>query len=224
MSSLIADVFWAFVSVLLATFLIRGFFSAKRKAGQIAQIVIGAAILFSFVYVWGHTGKDPLQWGWCYLYPETKACIGESFPTLVSPDNVSVETQQSVSGNVQISRVSEAEFSEAAEEIALNYAYVHLGSYSPEGNALKEQVNTAKSILIDGGLTENQILISNSCETAEQRLNSTLCNEGPFLSLTLMKEEEAEHAHRIVMYDGPNFLIEDRENLLRRLQKVLERF
>ncbi|HVV64950.1 MAG TPA: hypothetical protein VHC42_05745 [Rhizomicrobium sp.] len=68
------DIIATLVGLLAAPFVIRGIYEPNTRGGRIVSILGGIALVAGFVWVWGQTGRDPLQQGYCFVRPLAPAC------------------------------------------------------------------------------------------------------------------------------------------------------
>jgi hypothetical protein len=78
--SITFDILLAILGVLVAPLIYIGVISAKTKPAKAVQLLLGAALVFLFLTVWGNTGRDPLQWIYCYIHKEAKFCSDIHWP------------------------------------------------------------------------------------------------------------------------------------------------
>ncbi len=82
MTVTLLDILLAIVGVVVAPFLIQGVVRAKSRTGRAFQVVMGVALVGVFLIVWGNTGRDPLQWTYCFANRSAPSCKGIHWPTM----------------------------------------------------------------------------------------------------------------------------------------------
>jgi hypothetical protein len=79
------DALVALAGVALATLCIQGVLKPQTRFGRVAQIAAGSALVLVFLSVWGATGRDPLQWGFCFIVRDAPSCKGIHWPKFELP-------------------------------------------------------------------------------------------------------------------------------------------
>jgi hypothetical protein len=82
MSVTFFDILVAILSVLVAPFLVQGVIKSKSHIGHIIQIMAGISLVAFFLVVWGNTGRDPLQWSYCFVNRSAVSCQSISWPVI----------------------------------------------------------------------------------------------------------------------------------------------
>jgi Zn-dependent protease with chaperone function len=72
--SILSDILVAMFSIFAAIFILKGIITPKTTRVFAIQLIVGGIVFMSFLVVWGKTGRDPLQWIYCYFDKNAKAC------------------------------------------------------------------------------------------------------------------------------------------------------
>lgn len=76
MTSTFIQILVSLVSVALAVFVVKGLLPPQGKLQQVVQTLAGALLVLFFLTVWARTGRDPLQWAYCYFDSAAPSCLG----------------------------------------------------------------------------------------------------------------------------------------------------
>jgi len=74
MTAAILDILAAILGVIIAPLCLIGIIRPKTRIGHTARIGAGIAIVLFFLTIWGNTGRDPLQWGYCFVVRTAPSC------------------------------------------------------------------------------------------------------------------------------------------------------
>lgn len=116
MTATLIDILVALLAVVVAPFVILGVVRARSHAGRTIQVIGGMTIVVVFLAVWGNTGRDPLQWGYCWFNRKALSCKGiewelktERSSTALSPPAPKINPELPL-GNLTGSSLGSGEF------------------------------------------------------------------------------------------------------------------
>jgi hypothetical protein len=74
MTAMILDILAVIFGVLIAPLCVIGIVQPRTRMGHLARVGAGVSIVLFFLVVWGNTGRDPLQWSYCFVARSAHSC------------------------------------------------------------------------------------------------------------------------------------------------------
>lgn len=74
MNVTLIDILVGLLAVAVAPLVVQGVVRSRTHLGKTMQIAAGTAVAVWFLVVWGNTGRDPLQWAFCWFNRSASSC------------------------------------------------------------------------------------------------------------------------------------------------------
>ncbi|BBL74321.1 pilin [Methylomagnum ishizawai] len=123
------EIFIGLLAVAAAPLAVQAVFQSKSRIGRLAQTIAGIALVVGFLVVWGDTGRDPLQWVYCWLNPGAYSCQDTDMAAAPPPNGI-----PQPDGPIR-SQIQEALLLGAPGKTAVTEVYASLGQFPRDNPA-----------------------------------------------------------------------------------------